>query len=275
MNLTLKVIIFALLMLHVANSQTIHIFKQWHLPAKVETTDIELSKKLAQYQNQKDLFEKLNSLILDNKVQALLSEGCEKIEIDEKFKTKFNGWSYELLVGQTQNKNYVDIMTLLPLKVEALHKEKIKTLCVDDLELIHESELLLSDLRAYVGYSTRLEEFKKNSDDLSYNRYANSLLSEEEKAKKDDPLEVARKKALDTIAKFELVNHKREQKIVKNILELKLPSKSIAILVIGGVHAQALSSTLKNKKINVETYTPAGYVENDTGLIDEIKRKLK
>ncbi len=256
-------------------AQTIYLLKQWHLPPKVETTDIELSKKLSQFQNQKSLFEKVNFLIIENKIQSLLSEGCEKIEIDAKFKTRFNGWTYEKLEKLIADKAYSDILTLLPLKAEVLHKEKVKTVCVDDLDLIHQSELALSDVRAYVGYSSRLDEFKKMGDQVSYDRYASSILSEAEKNQKLDALVVAKKKALDAITLFETINTKREQKLVKNILDLKLGPKDSAAFVIGGIHVDNLSVELKKNRIQVEIFTPEGYVENDKGLVEEIKRKLQ
>lgn len=258
-----------------SQAQTIYLLKQWHLPPKVETSDIELAKKLSQYQNQKDLFEKIQTLIAAKKIQSVLSEGCERVDIDEKFKTKFNGWDYEKLEKLTTSKIYPDILTLLPLKVEALYKEKIRTLCVDDLDLIHQSDLALSDIRAYVGYSTRLSEFKKEGDQANYDRYATSILTDDEKKKNVDALQIVRKKASEAILLFQSINAQREQKLVKNILDLKMEKNQAAALVIGGIHVESLEVELSKHKMAVEIYTPKGYVENDKGLIDDIKRKLQ
>lgn len=268
-------IIFNLIFMAECFSQTIYLLKQWHLPPKAITTDIETSKKLSQFKNQKDLYQKVNEYILGNKIQYLLSEGCEKVEIDENFKAKFNGWGYVELDKLRSEANYDNILTLLPLKVEVQYKEKIKTFCVDNLELIHESQLQLSDIRAYIGYASRLEEFKNKGDDISYERYAKSLLSAEDQKNKLNAIAMAKEKALAALDNFEKINLQRESKIVDNILSLKLKKKEVAAFIIGGIHAENLAKGLKKANYNVEVYTPNGYVENDKDLINEIKGKLK
>ena len=119
-----------------------------------------------------------------------------------------------------------------------------------------------------------LDEFKKDGDKVSYERYAQSLLSDEEKSKNVDALPLAKEKALSAIKLFEEINHQREQKIIKNILNLKLPVNEGVAMVIGGIHVKEIENALKKNKIHVEIYTPKGYVETDQGLIDDIKRNL-
>ncbi len=266
------------LLLSIANisfAQKIYVLKQWHLPPKVDTTEIATAKKLAQYKNQKDLYQKVSALIEKNSVKVLLSEGCEKVEIDKSFVTKFNGWNYAQLEKTKSKKNYVDILTLLPLKVEVFFTDKVKTLCVDNDELIHKSQLALSDIRAYVGYASRLEEFKQKKDQVSFDRYAKSLLTPEQIAKKVDALKVAKEMALIAVEEFEKINQAREGKFVENIVALNMDPKESIAIIIGGVHAEKLSNDLKKHKWVVEMYTPSGYVDNDKGLLEDVKRKLQ
>ena len=256
-------------------AQKIYLLKQWHLPSKVDTTEIEISKKLAQYANQKDLFEKVKVLVEENSVGILLSEGCEKMEIDKSFQTKFNGWSYAALEKVRKENTYQDILTLLPLKLEVYYLDKIKTLCIDNEELIHKSQIALSDIRAYVGYASRLEEFKQKKDQVSYDRYAKSLLTADQFSKKVDALKVAKEMALKAVDEFKKVNESREKIIIENIIALKLDPKENMALVIGGVHADELAKSLGRHKWTVEIYTPKGYVDNDKGLLEEVRRKLQ
>lgn len=264
-----------LFMTNISIAQKIYVLKQWHLPPKVDTTEIATAIKLVQYKNQKDLYQKVSALIEKSSVKVLLSEGCEKVEIDKSFTTKFNGWDYAQLEKTKNKKSYVDILTLLPLKVEAVYTDKVKTLCVDNDELIHKSQLALSDIRAYVGYASRLEEFRQKKDQVSFDRYAKSVLTPEQIAKKVDALKVAKEMALIAVEEFEEINKSREEKFVENIVALKMNPKDSVALIIGGVHAENLSNDLKKLKWIVEMYTPSGYVDNDKGLLEEVKRKLQ
>lgn len=268
-------LLWNVLIIDAAYSQKIMLLKQWHLPPKVETLNIDIAKNLSQYKNQKALYEKVYNLVTEGKVQILLSEGCEKIEIDQSFSPKFNGWDYQKLSMKISEKNYGDILTLLPLKVEVFFKEKIKTLCIDDLHLIDQSQLALSDVRAYIGYSARLDYFKQKKDMESYNRYAASLLSEEEKKQKVDALIIAKKKARQSLDLFVKINTQREEKIIENILKLKLNEKDMVAIVIGGIHVEELNQQLKKRNFLTEVYTPEGYVDNDKGLVEELRGILK
>ena len=127
-------------------AQKIYLLKQWHLSPRVETLDIEISKKIAQYPNQYDLYQKSTDLIQNKNVKIVLSEGCEKSEIDKSFLQKFNGWTFLSLEKIKNAKNYSDILTLLPLKLGVYWGDTVKTVCVDDESLIQKSQLMLTEI---------------------------------------------------------------------------------------------------------------------------------
>lgn len=260
-------------------SQTIILIKQWHLLPKVSTQDIRVSTKLAQYKNQKDIYVKVLEFIDGKKISYLLAEGCEKEEILPTFKTSFNSWNYEKLNSIKNSESYIDVLTHIPLKVEVIKKEKIKTVCVDNDALIRKNQLALSDVRAFVGYFMRLSEFKERGDKESYERFSKSLLDDSSNAnvnaKNEDAIIVAKKKALDAVQELKTSIRLREEEIINNIKQMKMQSSESAAFVIGGVHAEPLQEKLISLGFKVEIYTPAGYVDTDKGLIEEITRKLQ
>ena len=252
-------------------AQKVYILKQWHLMPKVSTHDIMLSTKLAQYENQHDLYLKVKEIVKENTNSYLLAEGCDNIEINEKFESKFNNWSYVELERYIKKSDYEKILTMLPLKIEVELKEKVKTFCADDDKLITESQLALSDMRAFVGYKMRLAEFKQQGDKVSFEKYAKSLMVG---IKKNDPIAYAKEQAMNALEKFEKLNFKREVHFVDYITNLKITKDQVVILVIGGVHANSIETLLKEKNINTEIYTPKGYVEVDNELIKKLKEQL-
>lgn len=274
-NYTKKMFILYILLPLNIYAGTFYLIKQWHLLPKISTQDIELSKKLSQFKSQKDVYLKVTELIENNSIKILLAEGCEKIEINNNFKMVFNSWGYQNLENERNKSLYEDIMTHIPLKVEVKEKEKVKTLCIDNLQLIEKHQLALSDVRGYVGYFMRMKEFREKKDEKSFSRYATSLLSESENKKIKDPILYAKNKALDAIDRLEKINQERENQIFNNIKDLKLNQDVNVAFIIGGTHVDSLRKNIEKIDYKVEVYTPAGYVENDSGLIEKLKDQLK
>lgn len=254
---------------------TIYLLKQWHLLPKVQTQDIELSKKLAQYTSQKDVYLKVMDLIKNNKVKYLLAEGCENDEINQNFKLSFNSWSYLSLKKLAKQSSYDDIMTHIPLKVEVLQDKNVKTLCVDNLKLIEMHQLALSDVRAYVGFFIRLKEFKEKKDEKNFEKYVSSLLSSEELKSVKDPLEYAKEKSFESLEKLQKINTEREKTIFENIKGIKTEKDENVALVVGGLHVSSLEKMIQAMGSHVEVFTPVGYVESDADLIGKLKEYLK
>jgi len=268
----LKTLLLTLLLLSINSYSkevnTVRIYKQWHLLAKNNTLDIEKSKALPQYKNQKFIYNSLNKLISKKTVKAVISEGCEG-EINKNFLSTYNGWNYKNLESEKDTKRFIDILTLVPLKLEVKYKENLLTICGDNLDLIEKNGLASSDLNAFTGYYSRLKQFK-NTDARKYKLYKDSLLeglTEEVK----NPVEYSRLKAKESLNSFKKYVQIRNDHFVKAIIENI--DKNPAV-IIGGVHLPDLKKKLTDKKVKFKVMEVEGYPENSDKIFDEIEKVL-
>ncbi len=269
----LTAIIFSLLAYpaHAANpTPTITIAKQWHLAPGDKTTDIEKSRTLPQFRSQKDLYLKIRSLIESGQAKAVLMEGCEG-EVSHGFTTAFNGWKLADLEARRTHRAFADILAPIPLKIEAALPDKAHTLCGDSLELVKKNSLAVSDLRAYAGYFMRLTEFK-GKNDKKYQDYAESLLKPAKDRRPDEaPEAYARRKALESLERFQIIMKERNDSFLKVALAHQNESP---VIVIGGLHAADLKEKLTRAGLKVETLTPDGYTDEEETLVARLKKML-
>jgi hypothetical protein len=76
----MKILLLLFIMLSCSEKQEnkVIIYKQWHLSSKTDTTNIEKSISLAQYENQVSIYNEIVSYINNNPGQInFLSEGCQ------------------------------------------------------------------------------------------------------------------------------------------------------------------------------------------------------
>lgn len=261
-RLLLFLIVLVPLGLH---SKEVFIYKQWHLGAKVITTNIERSKKLAQFKNQQDIYKRVVKKIKSGASRVIIGEGCEGV-IDSKFKYIHNGWGYNNLLKHAHLENYQDIMALLPLKVGVKFKKEISAICGDSDLLIKKHALAFSNLRAFSGYLMRLLENKNNPK--IFKAYADSLL----KNKGGDPLKYARVKSLESLENIKMYTAKRNNKFIQQII--KNIDKN-PMVIIGGMHIPDLRNKLDALKLKYTIITPSDYVEKDFELFLSIETILK
>ena len=243
-NLMFKILLL-LLLSATAQAKTVILLPQWHLSPNTKTLDIEKSKDLVQYKNQTAIYLVLDEWIKNGKVDLLLAEGCTG-SIDQNFSEVFNGWDYKRLKVQSKSKNYQDIMTLIPLKLEAKYADKLDTFCADDLALIKKHQLIFSDLRALVGIYSRLKEHKNSPGKFS--TYV-KLLEESEKIKIKKPIEYSRNKIKSLIrAEKEMISKRNEAFLIK----IETSKKQTIALIIGARHIPDLEKKLKKKAIKTK-----------------------
>ena len=193
--------------------------------------------------------------------------GCEQ-EIDESFKASFNGWNYNSLSKMTSRKEYSDIMTLIPLKLEAKHKSNVRTLCGDKHSLVKEHQLLFSDLKAYAGYYSRFNQHKKNKKPFSL--YLKAL--EETIGKKvNNPIQFCKEKVKDLLKRESRLISKRNDSIIKTITSTK--AKVVAV-VIGNRHLDDLKVKLKKSGHKVQTIDLVQETLPKKGYLKELEAKL-
>lgn len=249
-----------------AFAQEVTIIKQWHLSPGANTENIFKSKEMPQFQNQKDIYEKLADKTLKGPV-TVITEGCA----GEVKKTNHYGWSEEKLKAKISNADYPDILAFLPLKLTLKFPDKVVAVCADDDVLMKQNQIAFSDIRGFLGYYTRLKEFK-GKDQKKFELYEKSLFEKEkEKIGKVDAVKYAQSKAVEKIEEAKGLIERRNEKIMASI-EASLSSSPYVI--VGGLHAKGLSDKLKSKQIKFSIVTPSGYQEKDEKLFDELTALL-
>lgn len=265
----MKILLLSLFLLsHPTFAKTVVLLGQHHLLSGTKTVDIKKSSELPQYLNQKTIYLILDEWIEGKKLDLVIAEGCEG-EIDQNFKLEFNGWNYNSLQKMSKLEQYEDILTMIPLKIEAKYKEQIKTICADNLALIKEHQMIFSELNGYIGFYTRLKENKSNPK--KYSQYLKALEKVEGRAIKE-PLVYLKLKILKLIAKEEEFIQKRNQSFLKVINETT--AKTIA-LIIGDRHIPSLKKNLEDKGIKVQLVDLVQETLPQLDLIKSLKQEFK
>lgn len=246
----------------------VYLFSQWHLGSKVNSTNIEKSKSLKQYQGQKDLYIKAISYLGSGKSSALIQEGCEG-EINKNFTSKYNGWTMSKLSKFKDDLNYADIMAPIGMKIKAKFPQ-YKVVCGDNLTLMNKHLLAFSEVRGFSGFYMRLKEIKdKNS--VKYKAYRDKLLSLFKGERISNVSEFAKKKALFHLNELDNVLKKRNKSFSAAISKHK---KLNPIVIIGDAHTPHLNSLLIKKKIKTEIYRYKGLPKNGHKLLEQLKAIL-
>ena len=266
-----RITLLILSTLSIPQASEVFIYKQRHLRAKQITTDIESGKKLPQYENQVDIFLKLRKQIENKEIDTVIAEGCEG-DIDKNFKYEHYGWSYEKLKINYKSKMYHEIMAHIPLKLEVLFQDKLKTICGDKTELLKQNAMAFSDLAGYSGFYTRLLQYKNDNNKKLFNKYAEAILINNIENKEVDPIQFTYDKTVQAIKNIEKTIIERNKYFMEAIKKNR--AKKIAI-VIGGIHALDLKKRLKNAKILFQEVTPKGYSTEDEQLITKLKLIFK
>lgn len=251
-------------------AKTVWLIKQWHLAPKTVTKGFK--EKYPQEKNQTAIYQRLNDAVKKKKVQLVVAEGCEG-EIDGDFKTAFNGWDIEALKKQSQSRGYDRIVSHVPLKLEARHGDKLKTVCGDDEDLIQEGNLRISNLRGWMGFWARLSEYKEDDEKSKlYAEAAADLL----KVPKDTNVAELKTKIKERVKEeldlFQKSLAARNDSFVKVLKESEYQT---AAVVIGGLHAKDLREKLEAAGLACEVYEPAGYRAEDEALIQDFEKTLK
>lgn len=156
-----------------SDKKKVALLPQWHLRAKQKILDLNEARKLPQYSNQLSIYLVIKEWVEEKRVDVVVAEGCEG-EITKDTNLNFNGWNYWSLFGRKDLDDYQDIMTHIPLKIEAKYQDKVKTICGDSLELIKKHQLILSDMTGATGYLYRLKQYREKGDTKSFERYKKS-----------------------------------------------------------------------------------------------------
>jgi hypothetical protein len=247
----------------------VRLIKQWHLSSGQNTQDITASKKLPQFQNQKDIYLQVSKLIEKKETSIIIAEGCEG-QINNKFTTNFNGWDMESLVKKRDLPEFSDIMAPVPMKLKAKYPE-VTVLCGDNLKLINENLRAMSDLRGFSGFFQRMKASRKTNLE-KFNAYSEQLKKLFPKDKIKDPIQYSLKKSLNALGEFESLIKQRNEffvRVAKESIE-KNP-----VVIIGGLHVTDLQQRFYVDKIESEIIVPLGYSNDEQKLIYALKEILQ
>lgn len=229
------------------------LIKQWHLSPSTSTMNVSESKKLLQFENQMDIYQRLVADLKEGPL-TLIGEGCEAgTPIDRGFTSTYNGWNFTNLQVHADRPHYDDILTYLPLKLKAKFPDQVTAVCGDRAELVKENALALSEAKGYLGFFYRLTEHKNNL--RKFTSYLGAL-EETEKQKIDDPIAYSEKKAIEHVSQFWRLIKERNQVLVKSALE-RLSERPV--IIVGGLHLKDLEEEFKKRGVATEVWTPKGY----------------
>lgn len=233
-------------------SARVLLIPQWHFSPQVDTKT--QSVKQPQFENQFSIFKHLQT---QADLKKWIVEGCEG-EIKKGFPLKFNGWSLSDVETQLKSEGNIDlVMTHIGLKGEALMQDKLQVICGDSLELVQKHLLILSDIRAYIGYKIRIEQYK-NQPSLKAS-YIESLRKALKLSVTSTESEVQKK--LDTeiqsaFKSFKNLIYERNRYFMKAIMSLAPNDR--AALIIGALHISDLEAQLKKQNIKYIVFKPNG-----------------
>jgi hypothetical protein len=246
------------------------IIKQWHPSPSVDTRNIQASKSIPQYQNQKDIYDYLSNRVKTQKANLLIVEGCESgKEIDESFQQSFNGWNMASLSKASSSGDYEDIVTALPLKLKAKFPKEVTALCADNESLLKKNQLAISDARGFIGFYVRLKQ--NTADPKKFLTYKKAL-EETQKIEVADPIGYSKSQTIKSLENF---NHYMQQRNALFARAIKKHLNENPILIVGGLHAKDLVNQLKAEGIETEVITPKGYPESSEKLAEDLMKELE
>lgn len=236
---------------------------QWHLPSNLNTR---LSiTQLPQDRNQNAIYQELSSWINLNYSKIFVVEGCEGVLNSD---VPFNGWTLQQL---KQAKSIDPIQTHVGLKLLAKFNGKISVECGDNLSLIREHQLSLSNIRGLAGYKIRLTKdklSKLNRD--AYLTSAKQVLKLPAATNEKKVLQKIDSELTLTINNFENLLKQRNEAFLEKIKSLQ----GRKVIIIGGLHIDDLKSSLEAEKIPYSVWRPIDQPPDDSLLIKQLKLAL-
>ncbi|RYZ76305.1 MAG: hypothetical protein EOP05_05410 [Proteobacteria bacterium] len=242
------------------------VIPQWHLSPN-EDTQANPRPKLPQSLNQISIYNQLVEWVDAGQIKSVVVEGCEG-EITEDSPLKFNGWTVQTLKSLSEDDRN-STLTQMGLKLKAHYGPKLPVLCGDDLALIQKHQLLLSDMRGFIGFKIRINEFKnqplKRKD---YVATVRELLKLRPETTDDQVITALNQELQSKVDQFETIVKERNQRFVA-------ASAPRSAVVIGALHVADLSQQLRASGKTVVTFRPLGLEGGESELINQIRQLLK
>jgi hypothetical protein len=245
-------------------------FKQWHAAPGVDTK--RATGPVPQEQNLEAIYRQLDAWARSKQISEIVAEGCTG-EIDSKSTYKVNGWTLPELALAKDQAEFPKIVTSIPMKLKAVHKENVHIPCGDSEALLKEQLLAFSDARGDLGYLTRLSQYK--SDLAKVKPYLDDVigfLKLPKDANIPDAIEALKADLKKTIERIHTIIDQRNVRLVSVIEEVK--ASGVAV-VYGGMHAEGVKKLLEAKGISCNIIEPMGYQNDEAKLLDELESAVK
>lgn len=245
--------------------------KQWHLSPKANTV-LSDPKTFDQFENQYAIYKQIEKWVQAGALDTVVVEGCEG-EIKAGFTTNFNGQTLEAL-SELAPEELDTALTQLGIKLKARFGDQLKVVCGDDEKLIQEHGLVLSDIRGFAGIYERATQ-SQNKDPKAYARYmstARDVLKLAASSSDKEVLALLRQRIRERLDQYEELLHLRNDSFLKVMQGLN--ERTIAV-VLGGLHTEDFYDQLGKRGDSCDFYEPAGYIENESGLLDALREKFE
>jgi hypothetical protein len=246
------------------------LIKQWHLSPSQETMNVEKSRHVPQYKNQKEIYLNVEQMILNKETSMVLAEGCEGGEINDDFIKVYNGWTLKKLKEQIEHPHFESIMAPVQMKIKAKYPD-VTVLCADDAELIEENLLAFSEIKGHLSFYQALKEYKKTSNE-KYLLYSNKLKELYPNEIIKDPMNFSLSEAIRNLDLFEQIILKRNKSFNKKI---QVNLSSDPVLIVGGLHVKDLGEKLSAQRIPFNVLTPINYNNEEQVLLKSLKKILQ
>lgn len=254
------------------SSHHVWVFKQWHAGAAVNTrADQSFSQNIPQRQNQTAIYQQLEVWIAAKKLKVIFAEGCSG-EIDEQFGQKFNGWSLEDLRKASKDKNFSQIVSHVPLKLEAKFGTALNTLCADEPALIKANDLAFSDARGALGFLTRLHQYK--DDPKRAKTYLDGVIELYKLSPSTSIDQAMQRLKADLKSSISRAKSYIEERNKIAVRAIEASSDKEAAIVFGGLHFYGLKEQLEKAHINCSIAEPTGYSSSDAQLLKDLDDAL-
>lgn len=243
--------------------QEVWVFKQWHLAPQVDTRDLARARALPQAANQASIYRQLDAWIRAKSLTTVLAEGCAG-ELTRKSDLRFNGWGIDELAKASADPGYAaDVVTHVPLKLEAKHGKALRTACADDLALMKENAMALSDARGIVGFMSRIEQHRNDPARVkTYLEGVTRLYHLPAGSSPDAALARLGMELRNAIGRARAAIDRRNEIAVD--AALADPASRVA-LVFGGLHAEGIQALLEKKGVRCAIVEPVGYPSGASG----------
>lgn len=245
--------------------------KQWHLSPKANTV-LSDPRTFDQFENQYAIYKQIEKWVLAGALDTVVVEGCEG-EIKAGFTTNFNGQTLEAL-SSLAPEELDTALTQLGIKLKARFGDQLKVVCGDDEKLIQEHGLALSDIRGFAGIYERAIQTQRK-DLKAYARYmstAREVLKVGQTTSDKQVLTLLRQRIRERLDQYEELLHLRNDSFLKVMQQLD--EKTIAV-VLGGLHTEDFYDQLTNRGDSCDFYEPAGYLANESRLLDALREKYE